>query len=309
MRLITQKLLSQKKLIRKIKNNAQKNFFTYFIRIIMIINNINTNRQTAQNFNGAYIVNGSAKSVSRFFQEIKLQTIINSKTPDTAAYRLCDIYSNTQPYVEYLICTADHIKNIKVKQALDSIFQQKKLEQFAEDFNSWSQEKKQKLYEGFFNAISKIMNNEIDIKAPGEKEMTKGNSDIFLDWYSDTIKKSNRIYEDLSYLGDRFPAKIRRLDADKVTDAIIGGNFNIKEGFFRNPKNPKVEIEEDANNNVIRYVNDKIDSIVNYQALSLDGKIKMLESYTKMFYDKAGKLMKSTTRDYNGRLIKSEKYQ
>lgn len=273
---------------------------------------INSIKQTQSqtNFQGAYIIKGSVKSVNRFTQEIGIQSLMNKKTPEVMLYELTEFYSESQPYAEVLVGTGSHITNIKNKQRFDEMVKFDNMKRFIKDFQNWSEEKKTKLKNGFIEALKKIQNGEIEPECPGEKELEKGNSDKFLDWYSDTIKSSNQIYNKTSRLGPlNFPAKIRRLDADKAADALISGNFNIKEGFFRQQKNPKVEIEYDNNDNtIIRYVNGKIDSVLEYTDLSPEDNLKMLQTYRKLYYDKNGNLCKSTVQDYFGDFINTEKY-
>ena len=233
----------------------------------MKINSIN-NTPNRNSFTGAYILKGTGKSLRRFNEEMNLQSFINPKFTNTLTYNLTGIHSDSQPYAEILVCTAEHIQNLRKKIMIDNITEENKLKKFAKDFNSWSEEKKQKWRDGIHEAIRKVQENEVDDSAPGEKALENGNPDIFLNWYSTAIKESNELYTGISNLGAfPFPAKIRRLDADKVTDALIADNFNIKEGFFRNHKNPpKVEIDDEAGV-TMRFVNGKLNSVINYQLI------------------------------------------
>ncbi len=275
----------------------------------MKINNINQSK-FGTNFQGAYIIKGSGKAAKRFTQEMGIQSLMNPKTPEAVVYELTEFVSESQPYMELLVCTGNHIENIGNKLMFD---EQKKVHQITElidYFGDLPEENHIDLHEVITKSLFGKSENDSTPKFAFEKP-TEKNTNKFLDWYSDTIKNSNKIYKEMSAFGSLpFPAKIRRLDADKVSDALISGNFNIKEGFFRQTKNPKVEVE-DINNNgnkIVRYVNGKIDSIIDYIDLPLSNDAKMLQTYTKLYYDKAGKLIKSTIQDFGGRFINSEKY-
>ena len=264
----------------------------------MKINSIN-NTQDRHNFTGAYILKGTGKALRRFNEEMSLQSFVNPRFTNVLTYNLTEIHSDNQPYAEILVCTAEHIQNLRKKIILDNILQENKLKKFAKDFNSWPEEKKQKWREGIHEAVRKIQENEIDDSAPGEKALENGNLDSFLNWYSATIKASNEMYNGISNLGAfPFPAKIRRIDADKVADALIADNFNIKEGFFRNHKHPpKVEIDDDTGV-AMRFVNGKLNSVINYQIINhpnFPESIKTINSYSKFKTDKNGKLVKTNT--------------
>lgn len=262
----------------------------------MKINSINTTPKQ-HHFTGAYILKGTGKSLRKFQEEMALQSFVNPRFTNAITYNLTTVHSDSQPYAEILVCTGEHIQNLRKKMMIDNIMQENKLRKFANDFHSWSEEKKQKWREGIQEAVRRIQENEVDNSVPGEKALENGNSDTFLNWYSATIKASNEMYNGISNLGDLpFPAKIRRLDADKVADALIANNFNIKEGFFRNHKNPpKVEIDDDAGV-TMRFVNGKLDSVINYHIIdnpNFPEALKALDSYSKFKTDKNGKLIKT----------------
>lgn len=286
---------------------TSKNFYLRVLNKNMRITNNNAN--DIRNFQGAYIVKGTAKSINRFSGELKLQSLMNRSTPDVMTYELIPITSETQPYSEVLVCTGEHIQNLLIKKQKDEIEQYRKLKKFVTDFNSWPSEKKKKWKNGLLNAVDSVVQGEIDLKTPEENALASGNLDSFLDWYSDAVKNSNQIYCNASQYGAlNFPAKIRRLDADKVSDALIGGNFNLKEGFFRNPKNPEIKIEE-SDMSTIRTVGGRMDSIVTYHKTDeFDDSVNEIYQYAKLYYNKLGKLIKSTVQDASGRIIKRDKY-
>lgn len=266
----------------------------------MKISNIN-NTPNRQNFTGAYILKGSGKALRRFDEEMRLQSFVSNKFTNTLTYNLTELYSDTQPYAEILVCTGEHIQNLRKQLTLENILHNEKIKKFAQDFNSWSEEEKIKWRNAISEAVQKIEDKQIQNTAPGEEALANGNPDVFLNWYTNAIKNSNATYKHISNLGYfPFPAKIRRLDADKVTDALITNNFNVKEGFFRNYKNPpKVEID-DEDGVSMRYVNKKLDSVVNYKIIDdpiLPEKIKAFKTYHKFGVDKNGKL--STIKKIN----------
>lgn len=260
---------------------------------------LNNNNQYNPQFKGAYILKGTSKALQRFDEEMKLQSVVNPKFTNALTFNLTEIYSDTQPYAEILVCTGEHILNLRNKLYKENIIHNKKLQKFAQDFHSWTDEKKAAWRKGIHDAIQKIEEEDIKPSAIGEEALANGNPDTFLNWYTSTIKKSNNTYNEISHLGYYpLPAKIRRLDADKVTDALIANNFNLKEGFFRNFKNPpKVEVDDD-NGITMRYVNKKLDSVIKYEIIDdpiLPEKMKSIKSYIKFDTDKNGKL-KETKR-------------
>lgn len=270
----------------------------------MKINSIN-NAPYNQSFQGAYIIKGNAKSLVRFKNEISLQTFINPRFPDLYTYPLTANYSKTQPYGEILCCTGEHITNMERFVYIKKREYAAKMKKFADDFRSWSDEKKAQWRDGIRRAMEKVEEGEVAEEAPGERALANGNPDEFLNWYTEAVKNSNKIYEEASCLGEyAFPAKIRRLDADKVADALVCNNFNLKEGFFRAKKAPRVEIDDEYNK-MIRYVDGKLDSIMSYEIPNIPEStedLKILSEYTKIFYDESGKFLKSKTHKFGNLL-------
>ena len=177
---------------------------------------------------------------------------------------------------------------------------QSRVKKFADDFQSWPEEKKEKWKVGLMEVMSEVESGEIDTTAPGEKALANGNPDIFLSWYSHAIKLSNKTYKHISKLDVPFPEKIRRIDANEATNGLIANNFNLKEGFFRNAKRPKVEIDE-SKDEVHRYIDGKLDSIVTQKPINLPflgNDISFFATYTKILYDATGKIKESISYNF-----------
>ncbi len=258
--------------------------------------NINNNRI---NFHGAYIIKGSAKAVKRFQMELDRKKFIERKF-DVYTTQLTDFYHDDQPYMELLVCTDNHIRNFKNYLQKSIKENEKKVKRFADDFNGWTKEKKDKWVKAINEAVAMADECKQKELAPGEKGLKEGNPDVFLDWYNSAIKKSNEKYEEISRAGSlRFPAKIRRIDADKAFNALVDNNFNIKEGFIRNNSN-KLDIVVDGNKEY-RYKNNKFTEIITYKNDPEEGVI--VDMSEKFYYDKNGKFKKIIKRDANGDVV------
>ena len=245
------------------------------------------------NFNGAYIIKGSAKSVSRFENELNRITS-RKKNSDVLTMPLTDYYHENQPYMEILVCTASHADNLRTYLLKQTKQQEKKIKKFVTDFYSWDIEKQKKWSSNLQKAIALAGENDKNITAPGETALQNGNPDSFLEWYNLTIKKANSLYKKISGLGKlAFPAKIRRLDADKTFISLIDDNFNIKEGFIRNKPN-KIDIEI-VDNKEYRYKNNKFHEIITYKTDSREENV--IETSEKFYYDQNGNLKKIIKRD------------
>ena len=254
------------------------------------------------NFNGAYIIKGSAKSVTRFENELN-RLIAGKKHPDVLSMPLTDYYHENQPYMEILVCTASHADNLRTYLLKQTKQQEKKIKKFAEDFYSWDIEKREKWSANLQKAIDLVGENDKNITAPGEIALQNGNPDSFLDWYNLAIKKANDLYNKISGLGKlAFPAKIRRLDADKTFISLIDDNFNIKEGFIRNKPN-KIDIEI-VGNKEYRYKNNKFHEIITYKTDSLEE--NSIEATEKFYYDKNGNLKKIIKRNIFGEITNNK---
>ena len=128
----------------------------------MNINNINN-----QNFKGAYIIKGSGEAVAKFQNELVLKSIISRKGPKIETLPLTAMYSTTQPYAELLVCTGQHMDNMRKHLHILKEELQSRVKKFAEDFQSWPEEKKEKWKVGLMEAVSEIEAGEIDTTAPG----------------------------------------------------------------------------------------------------------------------------------------------
>ena len=132
------------------------------------------------NFNGAYIIKGSAKSVSRFENELNRITS-RKKNSDVLTMPLTDYYHENQPYMEILVCTSDHTNNLRTYLLKQTKQQEKKIKKFAEDFYSWDIEKREKWSANLQKAIDLVGENDKNITAPGEIALQNGNPDSFMD--------------------------------------------------------------------------------------------------------------------------------
>ena len=252
-----------------------------------MINQITSNT----NFRGAYIVKGPQKAVTRFENEITTKKLLN-KNLQVMTMPLTENYHNNQPYAELLVCTGENIKNLKSHLQKTKKQQEKNLKRFVSDFNSWKKPKQDRFVKKLQEALTISTSEHMHTPAPGEEAMLNGSPDCFLEWFSNAKAKSDELYRQISSYGQaRFPAKIRRLDAEKAFKALISNNFNLKEGFIRNPKAPEVEIEF-FNNKEIRYNGNKIHSILTYKEDSAGEKI--LETYEKFTYTNNGAVKSRT---------------
>ncbi len=252
-----------------------------------MINKISTNT----NFNGAYIIKGSQKAVTRFENEINMRRLVNKNT-QVMTMPLTDEYHKNQPYAELLVCTGDNIKNLQLHLQKVKKEQEKNLKRFVSDFNSWKKPKQDRFVKKLKEAIMLSNSERNELPAPGETAMKNGKPDSFLEWFAGAKEKSDMLYRQISTYGQhRFPEKIRRLDAKKAFSALISSNFNIKEGFIRNPKAPDIEVEF-LNNKEIRYNGNKIQEILTYKENSAGEKI--LETYEKFTYAKDGSVKTRT---------------
>ena len=246
---------------------------------------------SSTNFNGAYIIKGSQKAVARFENEINMKKLVNKNPPVMTMY-LTEQYHQNQPYAEILICTGENIKNLQSHLQKEKKQQEKNLKRFVSDFNSWKKPKQDRFIKKLKEALTLSTSEHTHTPAPGEEAMKNGNPDSFLEWFSNAKEKSDNLYRQISSYGQaRFPAKIRRLDAEKAFKALISNNFNLKEGFIRNPKAPEVEIEV-MNNKEIRYYGNKIQEILTYKEDSAGEKI--LETYEKFTYTNNGAVKSRT---------------
>lgn len=251
------------------------------------------------NFNGAYIVKGSAKSVNRFESELN-RVLMSKRKPDVLTMPLTDVYHDNQPYMEILVCTDTHSNNLKTYLQQKAKLEEKKIKRFVNDFYSWDSVKQKKWVSNLQKAVAYANENDQKVTAPGEISLQKGNPDSFLIWYSKMIKEANALYKKISGLGNLpFPAKIRRLDADKTFVALVDDNFNIKEGFIRG-KSSKIDIEV-VGNKEYRYKNDKFHEIITYKTEPLEENV--IETSDKFYYDKNGNLQRVVRRDTLGKVL------
>ena len=256
--------------------------------------NINNN----VNFKGAYIIKGSAKSVNKFESELK-RILMTKRESNVHTMPLTELYNNSQPYTEILVCTDSHVNNLKTYLQKKVALQEKRIKKFVNDFHSWDKDKQKKWRVDLQKAVMLASENEQNMTYPGEIALQNGNPDSFLEWVTTAIKEGNKLYNKISGLGKfPFPAKIRRLDADKSFIALIDDNFNIKEGFIRGKSN-KIDIESVANKEY-RYKNNKFHEIITYKTAPLEENV--IEKSEKFIYDKKGKLKKVIQRDTYGQI-------
>ena len=256
-------------------------------------------RNNQINFNGAYIVKGSAKSVTRFENELN-RVMLNKRQPKVLTMPLTDMYHDNQPYMEVLVCTDTHADNLTTYLQMKAKQQEKKIKRFVNDFYSWDKVKQKKWATSLQKAVAEASESEQHTSAPGEEALLNGNPDSFLDWYVKVIKEANKLYNKISRLGKLpFPSKIRRLDADKTFLALADDNFNIKEGFIRGKTN-KIDIET-VDNREYRYKNNKFHEIITYKTTPLEQDV--IETTDKFYYTPNGELKKVVRKNALGKTI------
>lgn len=251
------------------------------------------------NFSGAYIVKGTAKAVNRFENELN-RVLLNKRNSDVLTMPLTDVYHDNQPYMEILVCTDTHSNNLKTYLQQKAKLQEKKIKRFVNDFKTWDSAKQKMWVSNLQKAVALANENEQKVTAPGEISLQNGNPDSFLNWYRAMVKEANTLYKKISGLGKfPFPAKIRRLDADKTFVALVDDNFNIKEGFIRGKSN-KIDIEI-VGNQEYRYKNNKFHEVITYKTDFPEENV--IESSNRFYYDKNGKLQRVVSRNSDGKII------
>lgn len=251
------------------------------------------------NFSGAYIVKGTAKAVNRFENELN-RVLLNKRNSDVLTMPLTDVYHDDQPYMEILVCTDTHSNNLKTYLQQKAKLQEKKIKRFVNDFKTWDSAKQKMWVSNLQKAVALANENEQKVTAPGEISLQNGNPDSFLNWYRAMVKEANTLYKKISGLGNLpFPAKIRRLDADKTFVALVDDNFNIQEGFIRGKSN-KIDIEI-VGNQEYRYKNNKFHEVITYKTDFPEENV--IESSNRFYYDKNGKLQRVVSRNSDGKII------